>query len=100
MLLSLPMYPAEPISLVRDMPLEPVMEPPDMLEQAERSATMAAVKKSLVMKRFLAGRLKSGGIGCGAKMRAVIDTCLASRRFVGQRAACRCDDDCARMLPA
>lgn len=46
-----------------DLPLEPVMEPPDMLEQAERSATSAAAVNSLNILDSLACRLQSGGRG-------------------------------------
>ena len=43
------MPPAEPIEAVPDMPVEPDMEPPGKLEQADNTVTRAAEMKNLIM---------------------------------------------------
>lgn len=43
------MLPEEPMADVPDLPLELLMEPPDMLEQADSRVTMAAMEMSLNM---------------------------------------------------
>ena len=43
------MPPAAPIEAVPDMPVEPDMEPPGMLEQADNTVTRAAEMMTLIM---------------------------------------------------
>ena len=74
--------------VLRDMAPEPVVEPPDMLEQAERSATIAAMAVSLNMAvgPWVPPGIRRLWIGTGRKRVPALDTQTGRIRFVGQRA--------------
>ena len=82
------MLPAAPIEPEPDMPVEPDMEPPDMLEQADNKVTRAAETMNLIMIVIkLLSRLNPAVEDWHGTV-PVLSTQAQGRRIVGQHAVC------------
>lgn len=82
------MLPAAPIEPVPDIPVEPDMEPPDMLEQADNKVTSAAETRNLIMMEIkLLSRLNPA-VEDWHETVPDLNTQARARRIVGQHAVC------------
>lgn len=82
------MLPGAPIEPVPDIPVEPDMGPPDMLEQADNKVTRAADRMSLIMMVMkLLGRLNPAVVDWHRRA-PDLSTQARGRWIVGQHAVC------------
>jgi len=82
------MLPEAPIELVPDMPVEPDIGPPDMLEQADNKVTSAAETMNLIMMVIkLLSRLNPADVDWHWRV-PELSTQARGRWIVGQHAVC------------